>query len=141
MSCCYQYLGAHNAPRRRSTRKKRVGRMYQYALLFVLCILAVVSPSHAESTVEEEKRRLAALEQSLTRQQSELEEMLEELDSYPAKLSEAEESLLRAEQELANHQRDLADMQRRAQQEDSLQLNRDIGLKEHAIKMAERRVR
>lgn len=115
--------------------------MYQYALLFVLCILAVVSPSHAESTVEEEKRRLAALEQSLTRQQSELEEMLEELDSYPAKLSEAEESLLRAEQELANHQRDLADMQRRAQQEDSLQLNRDIGLKEHAIRMAERRVR
>lgn len=115
--------------------------MYRYALLIVLCTVAAASQTHAASTVEQERSRLAALEQSLSRQQAEVGELRNELESYPARLSEAEDALLRAEQELANHQRDLAEMQRRAQQEDSLQLNRDINLKEHAISMAERRVR
>lgn len=115
--------------------------MYRYALLFVLCTFAAVSHTQAQTTVEEERNRLVALEQSLSRQQAELRELRAELDAYPARLSEAEEALLRAEQELANHQRDLAAMQRRAEREDSLQLNRDINLKEHAISMAERRVR
>lgn len=115
--------------------------MYRYALLIVLCTFAAVGHSQAQTTVEEERNRLVALEQSLARQQAELRELRAELDAYPARLSEAEEALLRAEQELANHKRDLADMQRRAEREDSLQLNRDINLKEHAISMAERRVR
>lgn len=115
--------------------------MYRYALFIVLSMLMAVSPSQAETSVQEERARLAALQQSLSRQESDLQELRGELDTYPARLAEAEEAVLRAEQEVANLQRDLAELQRQAAIEETLQLSRDIPLKEHAISMAERRVR
>lgn len=115
--------------------------MYRYVLFIVVSMLLTVSHSQAETSVEQERARLASLQQSLSRQQNELRELLSELNAYPPRLSEAEEAVLRAEQEVANLKRDLAEMQRQAAIEETLQLSREIPLKEHAISMAERRVR
>jgi uncharacterized protein YlxW (UPF0749 family) len=106
---------------------------------FSLVVFACLAQVTMAASVSEERARLAALQQSLQKQEADLQEMQTELETYPEKISAAEADVRKAEEDLAAERRLLQDLQGRSGE--SPEIDREIPIKEHAIRMAQRRVR
>lgn len=101
--------------------------------------LFCVSHFSFAASVDEERQRLETLEQSLRKQEISIEEMREELASYPDKIATVEGELRKAQEELAAEQGQLETLE--SQVGESPTVTREIPIKEHAVRMAQRRVR
>ncbi|MEX1032697.1 MAG: hypothetical protein WDZ30_05010 [Cellvibrionaceae bacterium] len=109
-------------------------------VIFIFSIFCINLPSVLAASVAEEKERLAVLQQSINKEQTTLAELEAELESYPPKLSEATVELEAAQEELDTGEQELAKLRSEAKLDSSSELERQIVLQEHAVKMSERRL-
>ncbi|MCW8196519.1 hypothetical protein F6455_17125 [Proteobacteria bacterium 005FR1] len=90
------------------------------------------------ATEAEERQRLETMQQSLRNQQADIGQMREELATYPDKISAVEAELRKAQEELAAEERALESLKANAGDPSA---DREIPIKEHAVRMSQRRVR
>lgn len=107
-------------------------------LVLVFLSLAIFSSASVANTVNQEKAKLTNLQQALTKQQQNYADIQDEIKDYPEKLKSARDDLVNSELELDKAKAELQNLKIEASKPGA-DLERDIKLKEHSVKMAERR--